>query len=350
MRPALLLLAAALAGTTTAQERSRVDRFLNGDPDAMPDHDTAYIATYRSNLVISVLSRYQFASVDMMDAEDRSLAWSTNGNEQYGFGIDYKWLSAELTFDVPAFNQYDATLGTTTSRSFGLGYTGRRLWIRGFWNDTKGFYLEEPRPWTGSEEPHVRPDMRSTTYLVSANYALSGKCRFSQNAALFQMERQKRSAGTFVLGTSIWRNTVAGDSSLLSRALLDTFDLATGFTAVERTIIAVPFGYTHTFSFWTKGFIHSALLVGPGYLHQVIRPTEGPALTGNSVAAAVEFKLGAGFNGDRWYAALTTSYYSSSATIGQNGTSLGMNYGFVRAAVGLRFGPPGIKLLHKVGL
>ncbi len=349
-RTALLFLTATLCSIAGAQDRTWLDRFLNGDPDAPPDHDTAYISNYRSNLVVSAVSRYQFATVDMDHADDRTMTWSTNGNEQYGFGIDFKWLSAELTFNVPAFSQYDATLGKTDSRSFGLGYTSRRLWVRGFWNDTKGFYMDDTPAWTGSEAPYVRPDMRSSTYLASANYALSGKRRFSQNAAIFQMERQKRSAGTFVLGASVWRNTVQGDSSLMSPALLDTFQIATGFNRVKRTIIGIPFGYTHTFSFWRKGFIHAAFLAGPGYMYQEIRTTQDTLLAGGSTAGVVEMKLGAGFNGDRWYAATTVSYYYSSATIAENGAGMGMSYGFVRIAVGLRFGPPGLKVLRKVGL
>jgi hypothetical protein len=61
-------------------------------------------------------------------------------------------------------------------------------------------------------------------------------------------------------------------------------------------------------------------------------------------------KLGAGFNGDRWYAAITTAYFLSSGTISENDVSLAMNHGFARMAIGLRLGAPGIRILRKVGL
>ncbi len=352
----IMLLAGAICWhAADAQLGESIRRMLNGDSLTQPNHDTAYIATYRSRLVISAVSKYQFADIDLDKAGNTgTITYSTNSNEQYGFGIDYKWLSAEVTFNVPVLNQYDPTLGKTDSRSFGLGFTGRRLWIRGFWNGTEGFYMQDPDVWLAERgpgsTPYTRPDLTSDTYMVSVNYALSRKKRFSQNAAIAQMERQKRSAGTWVAGLSGWRNNVAGDSSMLAPALLDTFQLATGFNAVERIIVGATFGYTHSFSFWGKGFIHGSLLYGPGYMQQRITPNEGATLTGSSIAVLGEMKLGAGFNGDRWYAALTTAYYLNSGDIGENGVALGMNHGFARLAIGLRLGPPGIKALRKVGL
>lgn len=353
-RTALLFLVTALVTDVDAQLGERMRRLLNGDSLAPPDHDTAYIATYRSRLVLSAVSRYQFSEVDLERPEGELLTYTSNSNEQYGVGLDYKWLSAEMTFNVPVLDRPDPALGTTDSRGFGLGYTGRRLWVRGFWNSTQGYYMEEPDRWLAGrgagDPPYTRPDLSNDTYLVSVNYALSKKRRFSQNAAIAQMERQKRSAGTWVAGLAGWSNRVAGDSSLLDPALVDTFQLATGFHGVERTMIGATIGYTHTFSFWRKGFIHSSFLVGPAYLHQRIAPSVGAELSGTGTAALSEVKLGAGFNGDRWYAALTTAYYFSSADIGENGVALGTNYGFARFALGIRLGAPGIAVLRKVGL
>lgn len=353
-RAVLLSLLFLLVTAGHAQFGNRVRSLLNGDSLAPPDHDTAYITTYRSRLVLSLLTKYSYVDVDLEHGPSDHYTFLTNSNEQYGVGLNYKWLSAEVTFNVPLFNQYDASLGKTESRGFGLGYTGRRLWARGFWNTAEGFYLEDPERWidgwTEGQAPIVRPDISNTAYLLSVNYALSGKRRYSQNAALFQMERQKRSAGTFVAGVSAWLSDVQGDSSLVRPALQDTFQLATGFTRVKRSLAGVTFGYTHTFAFWHKGFIHVAVLPGLAYVKQTIVPTEGEDLVGEGAAAAVsEFKLGAGFNGDRWYTALTTSFYYSSVDIAEN-LSLATNYGFIRVALGMRFGGPNIKALGKVGL
>lgn len=353
LRLFLLPLSAFMASNGSAQFGDKVRLMLNGNPDAAPAFDTNYVASYRSSLTLSLLTKYQSVDVDIEQDDGRSLSFSANTAEQYGVGLNYKWLSAEATFNIPALDGYDPAFGKSRSRGFGLGYTGRKLWARGFWNKTTGYYLNEPEHWVAGWEtgdlPITRSDLASEAYMLSVNYALSGKRRYSQNAALFQMERQKRSAGTFVVGFSGWRSHVSADSSILSPALVDTFQLASGFRQVERTIIGFTVGYTHTFSFWQKGFVQAALLPGLGYVHQTIAVPGPVKLEGTGVGAVTEMKLGAGYNGDRWYTAFTLAFYYSTTPIAEN-LNLATNYGFARFAIGIRLGAPGIKGLEKVGL
>lgn len=353
MRTAAFLFFCVIVLHGHAQLGEKVRLLLNGDPNAAPNFDTSYIASYRSALTLSLLSTYQSVDVDIEQDKGDDLSFSANTTEQYGVGLNFKWLSAEATFTVPALDDYDPALGKSRSRGFGLGFTGRRLWARGFWNNTKGYYLNDPQRWVEGwqegDKPITRPDLSSTAYMLSVNYALSGKKRFSQNAALFQMERQKKSAGTFVIGFSGWRSVVSADSSILSPALVDTFLLATGFRTMQRTLAAVTIGYAHTFSFWHKGFIHMAILPGVGYVHQTLSTSGTDELAGSGGGVVTEFKFGVGFNGDRWYTALTTAFYYSTTPIAEH-LNLGTNYGFVRFAVGIRLGDPGIKGLEKVGL
>ncbi|HQV39873.1 MAG: DUF4421 family protein [Flavobacteriales bacterium] len=347
-----VLLLALVIGPVHGQLGEKVRNTLVNVSTTLPDYDTTYVAAYRSNLVISVVSNWHDIDLSLERDEGGDLSYSTNSRGQYGFSLNYKWLSAEITFGVPALDGHDASYGNTSSRGFGLGYTGRRLWGRIFWDKTQGFYQNDPERWTAGWEtgdPQIlRPDLACNTYLLSLNYALSNNKRFSQNAALFQMERQKKSAGTMVTGLSAWYSHVTADTSILSPALVDTFLLDTGFKDVGRFIIGGTFGYAHTFAFWKKGFIHTALVPGVTYIHQTIETPNG-TLSGDGGAFILEFKLGAGFNGDRWYSAITTAYYYSSAQISEK-LSLSTNYGFVRFAVGIRLGDPGIKALGKVGL
>lgn len=351
-RPFLLLLLLLIQVTAMAQLGNTLRRMLNGDSLAPPDHDTTYIRTYRDQLTLSLVTTYNMVNLGLVTDDGRSCDFSSNSTEQYGAGLNYKWLSAEATFNIPALDAADKRLGTTRARSFGLGYTGRRLWARGFWNSTQGFYLSEPERWiTGLDHDaeYVRGDLTSDTYMVSLNYALSGKRRYSQNGALFQMERQKKSAGTFVAGFSGWITAVHSDSSMVSTALQDTFGLATGFDEVRRTVFGATIGYTHTFAFWHKGFLHLSALPGLAYLHQRINATSGPHPEGGGIGSVTEFRAGAGFNGDRWYAALTMAYYYCTSDIGEQ-LALGTLYGFVRFGVGVRLRGPQVRGLDKLGL
>lgn len=90
------------------------------------------------------------------------------------------------------------------------------------------------------------------------------------------MERQKNSAGTIVAGFSASYTHVSADTSMLSPALLDTFLLDTGFKNVRRLIAGGTFGYTHTFAFWKKGFIHTAIVPASPTSIRRSRPRAAP--------------------------------------------------------------------------
>lgn len=353
LRPISLLVLFISTSCMHAQLGNTIRTWLNGDSLSPPSYDTAYVITYRNNVTVSAVSRYQFVTLDLTRSEGDAMSFSSNTNEQYGFGVSYKWLSAELTFDVPVLSSSDPSLGPTESHGFGLGYTGRRLWARTFLNSTTGFHLVNPERWVNGHRPGdapiTRPDLNNVTWLLSMNYALSGRQRYSQNAALFQEERQKRSAGTFVVGALGWLNVVRADSSMLRPALQDTFNLAAGPTRVERAIAGITFGYTHAFSFWNKGFFHLGVLPGIAYINQNVYAGSDTPVSERGTAFITELKTGTGYNGDRWYASLTLSYFLNNAPLAK-GLTFGANHGFARLAVGMRFGGLKVKLLEKLGL
>ncbi|MBL0044127.1 MAG: DUF4421 family protein [Flavobacteriales bacterium] len=340
--------------TAQAQLGDRIRHFLVGDTAAPPDHDTAYIATYNQDLTISLLSSYRLASLDITDTSGHSVTYTTNNAVQYGAGITYKWLSVDGTISIPALDAADPAFGKTRSRSIGAGLTARRLWIRAFWNKTSGYYPEQPaavsQGWKEGAPIPVRPDLTTETVMASVNYALSKKRRFSQNAALWQMERQSRSAGTWVLGGAFWFTDLRADSSVVPVRDSVAFSPVARIDRAKRVLLGATVGYTHTFVFWRTGFIHFSLLAGAASRDQRLRTaSDGAWVSSNGISSLSEFKLGAGYNGDRWYTALTTAFFLNSDGE-EESVRLGSTYGTVRFAVGVRFGKPNIRGMEKVGL
>ena len=329
-------------------------KILVGDTTAPPNYDTAYISTYKQTLTLSGVSSYRIASFDITDTLQHAVTWSTNNITQYGAALDFKWLSVEATFSIPALDAGDPTYGSTISRGVGVGYTGRRLWFRGFWNTSSGFYPEQPQAlvegWKTHDPWPYRKDLDAETWMGSLNYALSKKRRFSQVAALTQMERQKRSAGTWIAGASFWLTRMSTDSTLVPTAGPLAFLPEARIVKARRTLIGASIGYTHTFVFLRKGFIHLSLTTGAASSDQVRQLQGDPASPAEKgLSSLTEFKGGMGFNGDRWYTALTTAFYFNEDADEQP-VILSSTYGTVRFALGYRFGRPNIKGLEKVGL
>lgn len=353
-----ILLLATACSLLSLEARPQFGLFLRkilvGDTTAPPKHDTACIGTYRQNVTLSAVSSYRIASIDIADTIGHAVTWSTNNLTQYGAAIDYRWLSVEATFSIPALDAGDPNYGSSTSRGIGLGYTGRRIWFRGFWNTSSGFYAEQPevlvKDWKdGDDRPH-RSDLHAEAWMGSLNYALSKKKCYSQVAALTQMERQKRSAGTWVAGASFWLTRMSADSTLVPVTGPLAFAPEARIIASRRTLIGATIGYTHTFVLWRKGFIHMSLLTGAASSDQTrtLQDDERqPAEKG--LSSINEFKGGIGFNGDRWYSAITTAFYYNSDADDEV-VSLASTYGSVRFALGIRLGRPNVKGLDKFGL
>ncbi len=352
----LLAFACAICSTHAFPQFSvLLMKILVGDTTAPPNYDTAYITAYRQNLTLSAVSSYRIASIDISDTLGHSVTWSTNNLTQYGAAIDYRWLSVEATFSIPALDAGDPTYGTTTSRGVGLGYTGRRIWFRGFWNSSSGFYAEQPevllKDWKDGDAWPYRNDLHAETWMGSLNYALSKKRRYSQVAALTQMERQKRSAGTWVAGASFWLTRMSTDSSLVPVEGPLAFAPQARIVGSRRTLIGATIGYTHTFVLGRKGFIHFSLLTGAASSDQT-RTLQGDARqpADKGLSSITEFKGGIGFNGDRWYTAITTAFFYNEDADDDKIVSLASTYGSVRFALGIRLGRPNIKGLDKFGL
>lgn len=353
-RTLLLLIVFVCYSIAQAQFGAFVRKILVGDTTAPPAYDTAYIKTYRQDLTVSAVSSYRLASVAIADTLGHEVTYWTNNATLYGAALDFKWLSVEATFSVPALDAADPALGPTRSRSVAAGYTGRRLWIRGFWNRSEGFYPEQPRvlveDWKeGDANPH-RKDLEAETWMGSLNYALSRKRRFSQVAAITQMERQKRSTGTWVAGASFWLTRLSMDSTLVPVTGPLAFAPEARIVKARRILVGASIGYTHTFMFLRKGFLHLSLLTGAASSDQ-IRQLQGDAArpAEKGLSSLTEFKCGLGFNGDRWYTAITSAFYFNTDADDQ-AVTLGSTYGAVRWALGLRFGRPDIKGLEKLGL
>ncbi|MEX1131643.1 MAG: DUF4421 family protein [Flavobacteriales bacterium] len=327
---------------------------LLGDTIAPPRYDTAYIHSHRSAFSIGYVSSVQNAVISLSDSLGRELDHSTNNPTQYGLGFSLGWLSGEFTFSIPGVSVADPQKGETDSRNYGLGITGRRLIGRAFFNSSKGFFPEQAAiadsTWQPGEPYPVRPDIQSNTFLASANYAISHKRRFSFKAALYQNERQKRSAGTFLAGGTVWINDIQSSEPFVPTAASANFVGNTAFDRIQRTVIGATFGYTHTFVFFRKAFVTATLVPGLSAQQQRIALSGGAADESDwQVGGVAEFKFGVGYNGDRFYTAITgANYFSSGDT--DEGVNITTGFRFVRFTLGVRIKQPNSGFLRGLGL
>lgn len=339
LRSILLLLAVASLGTVHGQFWDTVYRVLNGDTTQGPDFDTAYVASYRNDLVLSPVMFYQQNTLSLQRRDGGDLTFSTNTPVQYGLALDYKWLGVEYTASIPGMSTMDTTLGTTESRGLGFGYTGRSWWFRNFIRSSKGYYAQDPvllvSDWEEGDPYPVRSDLENVTYGASLNYGFNHR-RYSQTAALWQMERQKRSAGTFTAGATFWYSRTRSGSRLLPPNEEGEYYTPVSVAEVQRWTVSLTAGYAHTFAFWKRGFLNIMLIPGIGAQEQEVRGDDGSSLnSGWSVGGTGEVRIGTGYVADKWYIGFTTFSFVSSGEVLED-VRMGTGYGNLRLAAGWR--------------
>jgi hypothetical protein len=320
------------------------------------DYDTAYIKSFRDDLVVTLVSASSSNRISATDKQGKSLTYSTNLPTAMGIGIDYKWLTAEYTSSFGMSGEPGK--GYTSSKGLGFGLTGRKWWFRNFYRNTQGYFLMNPEYFDPQFNPAtdnypLRGDVSNTVYYATLNYGFNHR-RFSNIAALWQLERQKKSAGSFTAGISYSRALHRSDSALFPEQFENRFELGEAITGFGFNMYGINFGYLHTFSFTRSRKWFLSLLLIPGISFQqgdAKLEDSGSRIRKSAWGLHTESRVTAGYNGDRWYVSLAgVSYLITTEFEGTNPLSQG--YSFGRFAVGRRFGmnPAKSGILRKLGL
>jgi hypothetical protein len=308
-------------------------------------YDTAYIQTYKDKLQLTFLGSVKNSTLTLLNkvATDSSISYRTNNRYSWGVGIDYKWFSLELSTKLPVQTRENKPKGESDVSSLKIGLTGRKLWLSAGAQVYKGMYVNSP--WladtTRVDNPLlkkyiVRSDLEVTNVQVSANYCFKGK-KYSPRAALYQLERQKKNAGSFVAGATALVNAFAADSSILIPMPYAYYQPLANVKNALNTYLGLNFGYAHTWVLWKYYYINFSFI--PGINRQTGQYTLSDETTYNYrklVAAHLESRFGLGYNNDKFFCgfwAWSTNFTDNQ----QKGGPLQYKYNQFRLFVGYRF-------------
>ena len=313
-------------------------------------YDSGYVISFRDNFIVTLVNETKTNTMQSSfrtKTNDYSLNYKTNKINTWGIGIDYKWLTFEFTSQMPWYTP-NPQYGSVQNAGFGFGITGRRLAFRNFYEFSKGYYLENTDNWlkdytTLNNRYYTRPDIETFTYYANVNYIFNNR-HFSNNASLWQLERQNTKAGTLVGGLSYIFNSFYADSSIIPTTGIDSFPRSNN-TYFGLNCFGINLGYMGTLPFGKKKkwFLTTAII--PGISRQwgeIIVENLGVKQTGKLLGFQSEFRFGFGYNGDNWYiGSVFKSYSNLNVVDGEEPFSISNSFG--RFYIGYRFNPPKIK-------
>ncbi|HSC39976.1 MAG TPA: DUF4421 domain-containing protein, partial [Chitinophagaceae bacterium] len=244
-----------------------------------PDHDTSYYESFPKDIIGRVFVSKKATSVQLQNPDNASrFSYEPNTPATMGAGITYHALTLNLAVGFPAH----AEKGKTHFLDLQTHFYGRKWTIDLLGQFYKGYYLN-PRG-LGAKDVnsyYIRPDLH-VTVIGGAAYHLFNWDRFSYRAAIFQDERQKKSAGSFLLGGETYYGIIKADSSLVPPSLSGQYSQR-GVRSLRFFKIGPGAGYAHTFVIESDFFITASLQanLSVDFVHQA---GGGAGSSGNRVS------------------------------------------------------------------
>lgn len=259
-----------------------------------------------------------------------------------GIRIKYKGLGFALGKRIP-ITAYESKLGPADNFGIGFTFIKPRFSVFTRVEAYKGFYLQNTDEWLPgykekSDAYYQRPDLRTISWFTSVGYFFNHK-KFSMMASVFELERQKKAAIGFVVGSNFSLNHFNADSSLVpSGTIIGASDSNTTYLRTYTFGLYGGIGFTIPLFRQKKFYFTSNIIPGYSIQHglsnnQTLKTSLNQFFSG----VTNELRFGIGYNSDNWFTALTINSYGNTITLSKS-ENFAVQNGYLRYSFGLRLG------------
>jgi hypothetical protein len=310
--------------------------------------DTAYVRDLSEDLTTRLFLSRKYTGYGVRDYRQRQeLLYRPNDRLNVGVGINYAFLGLNLGVNMPGVNDDDERYGQTRYLDAQSHLYLPRFALDLYLQRYQGYYLNKPQNWIenwqpGSPHPQ-RSDLRTTSSGFNLQYIFNHR-RFSYRAAYQQNAWQKKSAGSFLLGSECYLIRMRADSAVTAPAgAAAPFFRGIAFEGSDVYSLGINAGYAHTFVYKSHFFLTLSLLGGVGFgsTRLEVRAADDPIKWGfqfNNTA-----RLALGYNSARYFVGLSVVNLAVRSQTPVGRTSISFDTGNVRLNFCRRFSvkPPG---------
>lgn len=253
-----------------------------------------------------------------------------------GLSLKIKKVYISAAVQLPASKSLKEKYGTTKFRNINININGRVAQWTLFYRDYKGFYLENYKDYfSGWNMDSLGYPKHEGLRIIEAglNFGINFNKNFSLNAAFAQGERQKKSAGSFLMGISERYQRIETDTSFVPPTQGVYYPNLNKFVYgnFTSTIVSLGYGYQIVYK---KFHYTNILMAGPGWQIQSYRQTDKKRLWIN-VPTYASYKTQLGYNGDHFFANII--YAIEYNTIPIKESRIRLLHKWFEAGMGLRF-------------
>lgn len=335
----LVLIMAFVFCEVSAQKETDKKFSLFGKSDSTY-FDTNYIASYYNVFTLRFLMTNKKNNFTILDnVSEKSIEYLPNSTLNLGFGLTYKWLGLDLSFNLPFLNRDDEIYGNTKRFDLQSSIFKRKLVVNFFLQSYKGYYVANPTlidpGWQPGNPYPTRRDINS--FAIGGTYThIFNHNKFSYRAAFSFNERQKKMAGSFTLSGGILYYKLSSDTGLVPDEIFEDSVSVINFDEIKISSAFVLGGYIHTFIVRNWYFTLS-LGIGGGLSSTKTKYVDNQLFSRKSKLSIVtDFRGSVGYNSDTFYVGL--SWLSGTFAINPT-DNINVNYSLskINFYVGYRF-------------
>jgi hypothetical protein len=225
------------------------------------------------------------------------LNYRPNTTLDFGIGASYRSLTVNVGIGLNSFNPNEER-GKTHYFDLQTHVYNRDWSVDLFGQFYRGYYLSPQGLGSADGQSYyVRSDL-AVQYGGLAVYRVLNERKFSYQAGLVENERQKKSAGSFLIGGETYYGAIHGDSSIVP-GTIDPVYKQMNITKVHFFEIGPGVGYAYTYVYKQHYF-----LLGSATINVDFRYTVENGITQNGgkidIAPNYIFHAGGGYNTKNW--------------------------------------------------
>ncbi len=253
-----------------------------------------------------------------------------------GLSLKIKKVNISAAMQLPASEQMKKMYGETKYRNIYINIQGRIVNWGLFYRDYKGFYLKDYENYYPNWNKDSLGYPKSPGLRIiegGLNLGFNFNKNFSMNAAFAQGERQKKSAGSFLMGLTERYQRIEADTSFVpptQGVLYPNLDKLK-YGNFTSTIIYLGFGYQFVIK---KVHFTPVAMAGSGFQIQSYEQTDRKRFWINYPTYAT-LKAQLGYNGDHFFANLI--YGTEFNTIPIKESRIRLFHNWLEFGMGLRF-------------
>ncbi len=308
--------------------------------------DTNYIKRYPDQLTLKLFTITKSNKISLFDPLlNSTIQYSPNQKVNLGIGVIYKLIGFGFAFNLGGSKNNDNDIyGETKQFDMQINAYSRKFTFDTYLQNYTGYYLLDPQKynsiWTDTLPFPQRPDIGTLALGFSGVYTLKYN-KLSYKASFILNERQKKSAGSFLLGGYFSLLAIAGDSSLIPIEVKNNINPKNDIVASVAFNYGPAFGYIQTFIIHKHYFVTMSLILGIS-MQKINTYTVNPEynVDKNAISGRTQARLAFGINKDKWFlgiSAINDNYAFNNKNDNKDISRLNYEFGNVRFFYGRRF-------------